>query len=115
MKRIVLASVLLTGSLYAQDLSETWRQLSQYRAVSGVKAGVTGIGAVQSAYTAWVFGRVTMSHLQDARPFFSWSQASYDKWNDIIGCGAAVFGLLYATSKLGWEYFPEYVKHALKI
>lgn len=115
MKRIVLASALLTGSLHAEGLYDAVNQLSEYRAVSGIKAVGAGIGAIQTANTAWVFGKVMMAHLQDQRPLCAINKDCYNKWTDTIGCGAAVFGLLYATTKLGWEWFPKYARHALKI
>ncbi len=115
MKRVLMVFVFVTGSLHAQDLSDTWTQLSQYRVVSGVKAGVTGIGAVHMLIGSYVAARSTADVLRAGKSFFAYNKDAWNNWNELIGGCAATFGLLYAGSKLGWEYFPGYVRHALAI
>lgn len=106
---------MLTSAVHAQDLTDTWKELSQYRVVSGVKAGVVGLGTVQAGYTCWLCAKATAKVFNDNRTLFAWNGDAWNKWNDLVGNGAATFGLLYASAKLGWEYFPVYAKHALAI
>ncbi len=115
MKRVLALLVFMSGAVHAQELSETWKQLSQYRVVSGVKAGVVGIGAVQMVYTSWLCAQETGRLFSSDPSLFGWDKPAREKWNKLIGSSAATVGLLYMASKLGWEYFPGYAKHALAI
>lgn len=115
MKRVLLGCLFLTSTLQAKELSDTWKELSEYRVVSGLKAGVSGVGAIQSLYTGWVFAKNFGTVFNDSRPLVAFNKDAWGKWTDLIGNGAATVGLLYIAAKLGWECFPVYAKHALAI
>ncbi len=115
MKRVLALFVLMSAAVQAQELTDTWKQLSDYRVVSGAKATVVGIGSVQALYTSYRFAKATANVFGDTRTLFAWNSDAWDKWNDLIGNSAATIGLLYMASKLGWEYFPGFAKHALAI
>jgi len=98
----------------AKDLSEAWNELSQYRVMSGAKAGVLSVGTYQTVRISWVFAKATAGVFSDGRPLFALDEQALNKWGSLMWNGASVLGFAYAAKLLG-EKIPAYAKHALAI
>ncbi len=106
MKRILMLSLLLIGSLQANNQLDADKEviIIEHKAVSGLKAIVSAVGAGSALYFAAKFIKDLPD---DYRKFADKPSEQY------IGAfvSTALTGLMaYSAYKLGWEALPVYIR-----
>lgn len=106
--------VLLLGTGVSQAaVNDTWKELNQYRAVSGLKAVIIGFVAAHATLKSWESGKTTARLLSDSgdpRSIFS-----VNRGNEIAGHAVVTLGMGYMAYMLSFDYLPKYLKHALAL
>ena len=105
MKRLLLASLFFVAPLKAEEINDTWKELSKYRPVSAIKAAGT-LGLMY--YSALAMKK----HSDEAyRALSNNNQDFYLATREAV----PAVGMSYVTWTLFWDYLRPQLKHALAI
>ena len=105
MKRLLLGSLLFVAPLKAEEINDTWKELSKYRPVSAIKAAGT-VGLMY--YSALAMKK----HADESyKALNTNNQDFYLAVREAVPAG----GMTYVTWVLFWDYLRPQLKHALAI